>query len=463
VKPLALLLALGLAATAAERRPDILLLYADDLGYTDLSCQGSNYYESPNIDRLAEEGMTFTQAYAAAANCAPSRASLVTGLHTPRHRVFTVGTSARGESRHRGLIPTPNRTTLDPSLPTLPRTLQAAGYATCSAGKWHLSKDPRPYGFDANFGGTSIGHPKSFFSPYHNPALEDGPPGEHLPARLAEEVTGWIEAQPDEQPLFVYLPFYSVHTPIEAPEPLIEKYRAKPDGEHHDHPVYAAMIEAMDRAVGEVLAALDRSGRADSTLVIFSSDNGPHGRVSNARPLRGKKGMFYEGGIRVPMLVRWPGVVDAGSRCETPVSQIDLFPTLAAAAGVEPPARLDGIDLAPLLRGDRIEPRALFWHFPAYLQSSGPDPDSRSRHFRTTPCGVIREDDWKLIEYFEDDAVELYDLRGDPDESDNLAAERPEVAARLQQHLVAWRERVDAPVPNQPNPDFGPAAGDEPD
>ena len=434
--------------------PNIILLYADDLGYTDLSCQGSDYYRTPNIDRLAREGMTFTNAYAAAANCAPSRASLMTGLYTPRHGVFTVANSDRGKAANRRLIPTPNTTVLTRKLPTMAQVLKGAGYRTAIAGKWHLSDDPIPYGFDTNFGGLKWGAPKSYFSPYRNPKLKDGPKGEHLPARLASDLCHWIRnAQKKNERFFVYFPFYSVHTPIQARADLTARYTGK-SGTHHRNAKYAAMIEAMDLAVGQILDLLDELKLASNTLVVFTSDNGPHGAVSNARPLRGSKGMFYEGGIREPFLVRWPGRIKAASQLETIIHQVDLLPTFASVSGAEAPEKLDGLDLSPLFDGGSLAERPLFWHFPAYLQGYGKDLGSPFQNFRTTPCGVIRQGPWKLIEYFEDGALELYNLQHDPSEKNNLAEEEPKRRRELHELLKSWRKETKAPVPTKKNPRF---------
>lgn len=437
----------------AERAPNIVLFYADDLGWTDLSIQGSDYYESPRIDSIAKDGMSFTRAYAGAANCAPSRACLMTGLYPPRHGVYTVGSSERGKARDRKLVPTPNKTVLDASFPTIASVLQKAGYATCVAGKWHLSKDPTQHGFDKNIGGCEWGHPKSYFSPYKSPVLKDGPKGEHLPARLASDVSRWIEAT-RERPFFVYFPFYSVHTPIQAPKSLTEEFAKKPAGQDHKNPKYAAMIKSMDDAVGAVLDTLDRLDLDENTIVIFTSDNGPMGDISSARPLRGSKGMFYEGGIREPFFVRWPGKVEAASKSETPVHQVDLFPTLVEAAKAEAPELLDGVSLLPEFTGGTLEPRSLFWHFPAYLQGYKNNPGARSPGFRTTPCGTIIEEDWKLIEYFEDGGIELYDLANDPSETKNLAKEKPAKVESLHRQMIAWRKATQAPVPSEPNPKY---------
>jgi arylsulfatase A-like enzyme len=382
----------------------------------------------------------------------------MTGLYPPRHGIYTVGNPDRGESQNRKLIPSPNKTSLDPDFPTLPQQLQDAGYTTCIAGKWHLSDDPRTYGFDTNFGGTHAGHPASYFSPYNNAHLPDGPPGEHLPARLAREVAQWISAH-QTQPFFVYFPFYSVHTPVQAREDLTSKYQNKTPGIIHTHAKQAAMIEAMDQAAGRVLKTLDSLGIAENTIVIFTADNGPAGVQSIARPLRGSKGMYYEGGIREPFFVRWPGVTPAGSRCETPIIQIDLFPTFLEMAGIARPAfSLDGQSLVPLLRGDTLPERPLFWHFPAYLEMNARDQafeDSHDKpHFRTSPCSVVRLGEWKLIEYFENGDLELYHLPTDPSESANRAGSNPKKRDQLHRLLRKWQQETAASIPTTLNPDY---------
>ena len=447
------LIHISLIAFATAKKPNIVLIYADDLGYTDLSCQGSKFYETPNIDRIAREGMTFTNAYAGAANCAPSRACLMTGMYSPRHGIFTVGNSDRGKAKDRKLIPIKNTQILDEKFVTLGEALQSKGYRTCVAGKWHLSKDPTKDGFHTNFGGTTWGHPKSYFSPYKNPYLSDGPKGEHLPERLGRDVANWI-TENSKSPFFVYLPFYSVHTPIQAPADLTRKYEKKAPHGSHKNPKYAAMIDAMDQAVGHILKTLDELKLAENTLVIFTSDNGPHGSISRAEPLRGVKGMYYEGGIREPFLVRYPGVIQAGSTNETPISQVDLYPTFLELAEEKIPKRLDGVSLKSAFGGEALPERALFWHFPGYLQSYKADPDSASRFFRTTPCSVIRKGDWKLIQYFEDGTLELYDLKNDPSERKNLAKKEAEKTADLLKDLQAWQKETKAPIPTEKNPAY---------
>lgn len=445
-------------ARQPDSKPNIILIYADDLGWTDLGVQGSDYYESPTIDKLAEDGIRFTQAYAGAANCAPSRACLISGLNTPRHGVYTVKNSDRGSSKNRKLIPTPNTTVLNPSLKTLPQMLKDDGYATCMAGKWHLSDDSVPYGFDVNFGGYSKGSPNSYFSPYNNPQLSDGEAGEHLPDRLSNEVVDWIDKQKD-QPFFVYLPFYSVHTPLQAREDLKAKYDAKPDGTDHDNSKYAAMIDAMDQAVAKVLNKVEELGLTENTLVVFSSDNGPHGPTSYARPLRGTKGMFYEGGIRVPFIVKWPGVVPTGTINNTVISQLDIFPTIMDLLGKEPDFLLDGESILDHWKGmESDDERTLYWHFPAYLQMYNGDRgfnDSHDPpHWRSAPCGVIRKGDWKLIEYFEDGDLELYNLRTDPGERTDWSDISVDKRKELYEQLVSWRKSTNAPVPMELNPEY---------
>ena len=434
-------------------KPNIVLFYADDLGWMDVGIQGSKYYETPNIDRIAKEGMRFTNAYANAANCAPSRACLMTGLYPPRHGIYTVGNAARGKAKNRQIVPVTNKTVLDSNLLTLPAFLQNKGYQTAIAGKWHLSKDPTKYGFDTNFGGFQAGHPKSYFSPYKNPNLADGPDGEHLPDRLAKEMSNWIKQQKDE-PFFAYFPFYSVHTPIQARADLIEKYQNKSPKKHHNKPEYAAMIEAMDLAIGKVLQTIDDLQLADNTIIIFTADNGAHGGQTLSRPLRGAKGMYYEGGIREPLMIKWTGKIESNSLNETPVIGNDLFPTIVDILNDKPvQEQLDGLSILPLLQGKPSADRALYWHFPAYLEMYKKDrafEDSQGKpYFRTTPVSVIRDGDWKLLEYFETGELELYNLTTDIGEQDNLAQRNPTKANELHQKLKAWQGQTNAFIPEK--------------
>jgi len=435
------------------------------MGWRDLGCCGSTYYETPNIDRLAAQGMMFSDAYTCGPNCAPTRASLMSGQYTPRHGIITVGNSDRGPEHLRKLIPQETKTVLNAEITTIAEAIKPAGYVSASMGKWHLGNDPGHgpvgQGFDLNVGGYEAGHPRSYFSPYKNPELKDGPEGEYLTDRLTEEALKFIEANQDK-PFFLYLPHYAVHTPIRAKKEMIAKYEAKEPSNGQGNPTYAAMIESTDQGVGRMMAKLDELGLTDDTIVIFSSDNGgvggyealgiKNGEITSNAPLKGGKGMLYEGGIRVPLFVRWPGVVKPRTRCDEPVITVDFYPTLLEMAGAARPARqaLDGQSILPLLRGaGSLKREAIFWHFPAYLQGGGGT-------WRTTPAGAVRKGQWKLIEFFEDGRVELYDLVRDIGEKTNLADKMPEKAKELHNLLRNWRESVNAQVPTGLNPKYKP-------
>lgn len=456
---LSTLFPLLLAATPSQAapKPNIILIVADDLGWTDLASTGSKIHETPFTDSLASEGMTFTNGYAAASNCAPSRACLITGQYVPRHGMTTVAPAARGKTSNRKLLVPEPVDSISEKPVSLAELLKSADYATCMAGKWHVSKDPTQFGFDTNFGGNHTGNPRGgYFSPYKNPELKDGPKGEHLPARLGNDVSQWITEHKDE-PFFVYLPFYSVHTPIQAREDLTEKYRKKFPELSENEAKYAAMVEAMDLAVGKVLTTLDEQKLSDNTIIIFTSDNGPYGPISDAQPLRGSKGMFYEGGIRVPFIVRWPGKVEAGSSNDTPVINVDLFPTFAAlAAATLPDQSMDGVNLLPAFTGEKIGERDLFWHFPAYLQPYGKQKEKEAHdpNWRSGPCSVIRSGDWKLIEYFEDGSLELFNLADDIGEKNSLTKKNPEKCDQLYAKLKAWQKSTKAQIPTESNPAY---------
>lgn len=441
---------------SSDRKPNIVMFYVDDLGWRDLGFMGSDFYETPNIDRLASEGMVFTNAYACAPNCAPSRACLMTGQYSPRHGIYTVGSSERGKSEKRKLIPTPNQTVLSADKLTIAKMLKESGYKTCHAGKWHLgsgeNSGPKMMGFDVNIGGHQSGAPRSYFSPYHNPYLTDGAEGEHLTDRITSDSIEFIKQNKDK-PFFLDLSFYAVHTPLQAKEELIDKYEKKPKGERHNHTTYAAMVENTDTHIGRVLATLDQLELRDNTVVMFYSDNGGYGPATTMEPLRGAKGMLYEGGIRVPLTVRFPGKVDAGSTCDTPVIGVDIFPTIKELSHSRSDENhvLDGESIVPLLtESGSLTREHIYWHFPAYLEAykrtTGP--------WRTTPAGAIRNGDYKLIEFFENNRIELYNLKNDLSESKNLAESNPDIASRLHQQLKQWRSDVNAPVPTTLNPEY---------
>jgi len=457
------------AARRGRKRPNFVFFLIDDMGWKDAVCYGSSFYETPNIDRLAASGMRFSEAYAACPVCSPTRASIMSGKYPARLNLtdFLVG-GRRGK-----LNPAKYVHQLALEEVTIAETLKQAGYATFFAGKWHMGDEgfwPEDQGFDVNKGGWSRGGPyggKKYFSPYGNPRLEDGPDGEHLPDRLASETAAFIKAHRSE-PFLAYLSFYSVHTPLIARPDLKSKYEEKAktvqageiwgqEGARkvrlvQEHAVYAGMIEAMDQAVGKVLDALDRLKLTKDTVVIFMSDNGglstSEGHPTSNLPLRAGKGWLYEGGIREPMIVRWPGVVKAGGLCSEPVISTDFYPTMLDMAGLpqKPQQHIDGMSFAPLLKGAKsLGRKAIYWHYPHYGNQGG------------SPGGAVRVGEYKLIEFYEDNHVELYNLKNDIGEKNDLAKEMPEKAAELVAMLRAWRIEVDAQMPT-PNPNYKPKA-----
>ena len=447
------------AADYAEKTPNVVFIHIDDLGWTDLGYMGSKFYETPNIDNLAATGLVFTNAYASAANCAPSRACLLTGMNTPKHGIYTVNPADRGNPRTRQLIAAENADSIMPHHYTLGHLFSDNGYKTCAIGKWHLSSDPRNNGFHINIGGDTRGNPGQggYFAPYNITNIEQGPDGEYLTDRLTDEAISFIREN-KEQPFFLYMSYYTVHTPLMGKEHLVEKYRQKEYDENHHHPVYAAMIESMDKNVGRILKSLKDYGLEANTIVVFISDNGGIRAISAQDPLRAGKGSYYEGGIRVPLIMKWPEHIETGVTDE-PVINFDFFPTFMSVLNVEPEEKtLDGTDLSPLFsKGGSLERRPLFWHFPIYLQRYGGALDqSRDPLFRTRPGSVVRYGEWKLHEYFEDGALELYNLETDLGETTNLANTHPEATYKLYNMLIAWRDEVNAPVPDQRNPRYDP-------
>lgn len=450
----------GNASTSTSTPPNIILIVVDDLGWRDVGFMGSTYYETPNLDALSSSSLVFTNAYAGAANCAPSRACLLSGQNTPRHGIYTVSPSDRGHKKTRKLIPTPNTKTLADSVLTLAEVLHTEGYATCSIGKWHIGEDPTSQGFDINIGGTHAGHPKTYFSPYENPNLKDGPEGEYLTERLSSEAVHFIRNH-QEQPFFLYLPYFTIHTPLQGKPELVHKYEGeKMSGGQGRNPHYAAMIETMDSGIGYILRTLKSLALDENTLIIFTSDNGGISYLSRQHPLRAGKGSYYEGGIRVPFLVNWPERIREGRVSETPITLLDVYPTILDLLGLQKPGGklLDGISLKDHILDDAVvAERPLYWHFPIYLQAyrKGED-ESRDSLFRTRPGTVMRLGKWKLHEYFEDGALELYDLSEDLGETNDLSAGQPEKTAELHRMMQEWRRETQAPVPKEGNPDYDP-------
>jgi arylsulfatase A-like enzyme len=459
---------LATGAQTAPRKPNIVFILADDLGYTDLACYGSRYYETPNIDRLAAQGMRFTDGYTCGPNCQPTRAAIMSGQYGPRTGVYTVGSIERFNWRTRPLRPVDNVVNLPLDKITVAQSLKKAGYATALFGKWHLGEagphHPRQRGFDEAI--VSMGRHFDFDT---NPKV-DTPPGTYLADFLTDKSLDFIRRHRD-RPFFLCLHHFAVHVPHEAKAEWLAKFKNKPPaGGHHD-PTYAAMIASVDESVGRVVAVLDELKLAENTLVIFASDNGgvggyvregikQGGDVTDNAPLRGGKGMLYEGGIRVPFIFRWPGKIARGNECDRPITSVDLYPTLLELVGgpgghpAPPGYPLDGVSCVNLLTGGgkaRLPREAIYWHFPGYLGAG-------QGSWRTTPAGAVRSGDWKLLEFFEDGRLELYNLRDDIGEKNNLATRMPEKAKELHTRLLAWRMAIGAPMP-QPNPDRPASAG----
>jgi arylsulfatase A-like enzyme len=432
-------------ASAADDRSNILLLLIDDLGCRDLATEGHPYHATPNIDRLAAQSVRFTNAYTNAPNCAPTRASILTGRYSPRHGILTVNSSARGTKEHRRVEPPKNTQALDASATTFAEVLQASGYRTAFLGKWHVSADPTAFGFDRNIGGGLKGSPRRYLSPYKNPTLKDGPAGEYLIDRLGLEASRMVREMEStgSAPWFVMYCPYAVHTPIQAPKTAVDAYLQAHPTISRKKATYAVMVERMDTAIGRVLDVVP-----EDTIVIFLSDNGGYGPITSHAPYRGSKGMLYDGGVRTPLYVRGPNLTP--TTVDTPVISLDLFSTILDVANVPPPPN-DGVSLLSKAINDR---GAIFWHFPVYLEAYNrkgePDAHEPQRPWRTTPVGGIRDGDWKLLEYFEDGGIELFNLRDDPGERTNLASSEPDRAAAMLQALRTWQVSVEAPLPTAP-------------
>jgi len=449
---------LGSCNKDAERPPNIVLIVADDLGWKDVGFMGSDYYETPNLDRLAGEGLVFTRAYASAANCAPSRACLMSGMYTTAHGIYTVSPSERGDPRTRRIIPAVNADSLQHGFYSLAEALHDRGYVTINIGKWHLGKDPRTQGMDYNVGGSTWGHPGSYFAPYKKPDLE-APDGEYLTDRLTEEALSFVREN-HEHPFFLYLPYYAVHTPIQAKPVLEEKYKEKGEVDCQNNAAYAAMVDNLDHCIGLLLQQISELDLEENTLLIFTSDNGGIRRISCQDPLRAGKGSYYEGGIRVPLVFRWPDRIKAGSRSDEAVINLDFYPTLMdISGGPAADLELDGVSLWPLISGQTrtLENRPLYFHFPIYLQAYRAGYDGgRDPLFRTRPGSVIREGDWKLHFYYEDGGVELYRLSDDPGEERNLSDINTDKSEELLTKLKAWLQEENAQVEFEENPEFDP-------
>lgn len=450
----------------AQQKPNIVLIMADDLGWSDVGYNEAAYYETPNIDRLAREGMIFNRFYQSAANCAPSRACLLSGMYTPRHEVYIPQGLSRGDvDKMRFKTPTRGEgadfntfdvsiNQLDPNTESLAELLKKAGYVSARLGKWHVGDDNQ--GFDLNSAeGTPgfITNQNGEEKRYYNDV--------HVAERLTDLGLEFIENH-QNQPFFLYLSHWEVHTPIVAQEERVAYFEEKLQqfSGQEFNPTYAAEIEQVDRSVGRVMEKLEVLGLRENTLFIFTSDNGGLSDITFNAPLRKGKGTYYEGGIRVPFCVSWPSEVPAGQQTDVPVIGVDLFPTLAEISGAEPAPMQpqDGVSMRPLLNGNDMEERAIFWHFPLYLTGNAdaclPVYGSEEIYWRAVPSTTIMRGDWKLIYYYEYDELELFHLGKDVGETVDLAKVEPEVREKLLAELRAWVKAVHAPVPLLPNPKF---------
>ena len=450
----------SLLSAAPEAKPNIVFLLVDDLGYGDFGCYGAKFYETPHIDKLAAEGMRFTNAYAACTVCSPSRAAILSGRYPARlHLTDWIA----GHNNPKAKLKIPDwKMKLDHERVLLPEALKEAGYATGFFGKWHLMPNGQPdmkehfptdHGFDINIGGREWGQPKGpgkYFPPFGMPGLDDGKPGDFLTDKLTDAAVNFIGANAGNKPFLLYFPYYTLHSPLMAPPALVEKYKRKAEGFENRknellNPVRAGMVECLDDSVGRIVAKLEELGIAENTVIVLTGDNGgDHPETTGG--LRDFKGWSHEGGVREPLIAKWPGKIAKGATCDEMVIGMDFYPTFLDLAGLKPlpEEHKDGISLAPILTGEGKAPErdTLYWHYPHY--------------HRTKPYGAIREGDWKLLEFFEDGELELFDLKADPAERNNLAKGKPEKAAELLAKLKEWRVSVNAQMMT-PNPNYEPA------
>lgn len=440
-----------------KNRPNIVLLLVDDLGWKDLGFMGSKYYETPNIDLLSSKGMVFTSAYAASAVCSPTRASILTGRYPARlgitdwirarFQLTTMEVKAPEPYENNGnkKLKTPsNPYWMELSEVTIAEVLKKAGYFTCHIGKWHLGTDdyyPEKQGYDLNIAGSDMGQPVNYFDPYTNekgvgfPNLKSRQKGEYLDDRLADELKTVIE-QSKAKPFFISMSYYSVHTPLMAKKELIKKYESKTVVDQQKNPVYAAMVENLDHAVGKLVVTLEKNNLFENTVIIFMSDNGGLIGPTDNSPLRAGKGYPYEGGIRIPMFVYWKGNIRPGSVCHLPISTVDLLPTICAITKSSlPETQLDGRDITPALREEKISQVPLFWHFPHY------------RSHDIVPYSIIRDGEWKLIKRYEGTTFELYNLKNDLSERVDMAVKNPGMVKKLNIKLENWVKETHAKMP----------------
>jgi arylsulfatase A-like enzyme len=455
---LILLAVLSSAAHGAEKPTNILFIFADDLGWKDVGYQGTDFYETPRIDAFAKSGMVFTDGYAPAGNCQPSRACLISGQYTPRHDVYAVKSTNRGPEKLMRLTPVPSKSGIPAKEFSMADALRSAGYATAIFGKWHLTGpegcQPTEQGFEVYYDSAKGKSPNATKG-----KIQEDPKGIFS---MTREAAAFMEKNAKAgKPFFAYVSHHAIHTALESREETLQHFNDKEPGKQHSSALYAGCTKDLDTGVGLLLDKLDELGIAENTIVVFTSDNGGTNQ-SSQEPLRGNKGGYYEGGIREPFIVRWPGVTKPGSKTATPVLNIDLFPTFADAAGVKIPGDkiLDGESLRALCAGGELERDAVFWHFPGYLDR--PVTRGRDEVFRTRPVSVIRKGDWKLHLYHEEwlldggreklatnKATELYNLSEDIGERHDLSNENTAKRDDLLDDLLAWFEKTNAKLPGK--------------
>ena len=452
----------------AVQSPNLILINVDDLGWKDLGCYGSDVYETPNIDKLARNGLKFTNAYSACAVCSPTRAAIMTGRYPARLGVtdwirarFQGGKIPKDKKNPSGWVGSKNKKVLCPQNAlwmeleevTIAEKLKEDGYATCHIGKWHLGADdwyPEKQGFDENYGGCDYGQPPSYFDPFKNKRLDGiyGLPGkkqgQYLTDRECDEAVMFIKKNRQKK-FFLNFANYAVHTPIQAKPSLLDKYKTKIQSldTKQKNAAYATMVESVDQAVGRIITILKEEGIFDRTLIIFTSDNGGLLGVTNNTPLRSGKGFPYEGGIRVPLIIFWPDFINGGKVIDTPVSSIDFFPTLCSAAGIKNSTDevVDGLNLLPLIKGENnVKRQSLFWHFPHYRG-------------KINPYSIIRNGDWKLIKRYDGKPFELFNLKNDLSEKNDLSQDMPEKVKELNEEIMIWLLKTNAKVPRA-NPDY---------
>jgi arylsulfatase A-like enzyme len=453
------------------KRPNIIFIMADDLGWKDVEFMGAKFFETPHIDKLASQSMVFTNAYSGGPNCSPTRACLMSGTYTPRHNIYTPGGKSKGNTKYmRLLVPArghkdkkliekaaaqfPIASSLDTKFVCIPEVLKTAGYTSARFGKWHLGNDTQ--GFDLSSANGKGGPDGSF---YGNIDVAE---------QLTDRALEFIEEN-KKGPFFLYLCHWDVHSPHRARKNIVEKYEEKLDKIPEDKrqnfkPAYAAMIEAVDTSVGRIAQKVDELGLGENTLIVFISDNGGVSKVAQLEPLRGEKGSLLEAGVRVPVCMRWTGTIKPKSTCEIPITSVDFLPTFTSLAGANLPTTqpVDGTDISPLLKGKSIPERSIFWHYPLYLSGSRGFsidlPDGGTYIWRGVPSTSMRRGDFKLIEFHEDNTIALYNLKDDPGENKNLVKTMPKLAAKLHAELKKWQKDTKAPVSTVPNPEYDLAA-----